>query len=275
MDPAGWQDCANQMVNDEVVAVIQPFNSFGSAVVPVITGAGIPYVVLSAASARGAHHAPVRSRWSAASRRRWRPSRCTPQQHGYAQVRPDRHRRARGHPGRRVPRRTGVRGGRRRVRVHPGAGRRGRHDPADAGGRRRRCRVDRPHRRPDVLRLVPAGLRDPRPRHAALPRGHLHRPGDDRDLRRADGRQLDGRHLRERPRVRRRHPLRRHRRDLRRRRRSRPGGRRRAPPTGGHGDADLRRQLARPHRRHHPGDGARPDPGRRRHARCSSAAGRR
>ena len=51
VDPAGWQDCANQMVNDEVTAVIQPFNSFGSVVVPVVTGAGIPYVVLSGASA--------------------------------------------------------------------------------------------------------------------------------------------------------------------------------------------------------------------------------
>jgi branched-chain amino acid transport system substrate-binding protein len=50
VDPAGWQDCANQLVNDDVSAVIQPFNSFGSAVVPIVTGAGIPYVVLSAAA---------------------------------------------------------------------------------------------------------------------------------------------------------------------------------------------------------------------------------
>jgi branched-chain amino acid transport system substrate-binding protein len=49
--PAGSQDCANQMVNKNVVAVVMPFTSTGDSIVPVLTKAGIPYVALSGASA--------------------------------------------------------------------------------------------------------------------------------------------------------------------------------------------------------------------------------
>ena len=49
--PAGAQDCANQMVEEGVVAVTLPFTGFGEATAPVITGAGIPYVTLSGNSA--------------------------------------------------------------------------------------------------------------------------------------------------------------------------------------------------------------------------------
>lgn len=49
--PAGAQDCANQMVDEGVVAVTMPFNGFGEATAPIITGAGIPYVIGSGNSA--------------------------------------------------------------------------------------------------------------------------------------------------------------------------------------------------------------------------------
>ena len=48
--PAGATDCANQMVEKKVVAVIHPYTGQGSAQVPVVTGAGIPYVTLSGSS---------------------------------------------------------------------------------------------------------------------------------------------------------------------------------------------------------------------------------
>jgi branched-chain amino acid transport system substrate-binding protein len=48
--PAASQDCANQMVNEEVAAVVQPFTGNGSSIVPVLTAAGIPYVTIGAAS---------------------------------------------------------------------------------------------------------------------------------------------------------------------------------------------------------------------------------
>jgi branched-chain amino acid transport system substrate-binding protein len=49
--PAGSQDCANQMVNEGVVAVAMPFTANGASMVPIITGGGIPYFALSGASA--------------------------------------------------------------------------------------------------------------------------------------------------------------------------------------------------------------------------------
>jgi branched-chain amino acid transport system substrate-binding protein len=49
--PAGAQDCANQMVEEGVVAVTLPFTGFGEAQAPIITGAGIPYVTGSGNSA--------------------------------------------------------------------------------------------------------------------------------------------------------------------------------------------------------------------------------
>lgn len=49
--PAGAQDCANQMVEQGVVAVTLPFTGFGAATAPIITGAGIPYVTGSGNSA--------------------------------------------------------------------------------------------------------------------------------------------------------------------------------------------------------------------------------
>ncbi len=49
--PAGGQDCANQMVQKKVAAVVTPFTGQGAAEVPIITKAGIPYITLSGASA--------------------------------------------------------------------------------------------------------------------------------------------------------------------------------------------------------------------------------
>ena len=48
--PAGGQNCANQMVQQGVVAVVLPFTGQGQTEVPTITGAGIPYITLSGAS---------------------------------------------------------------------------------------------------------------------------------------------------------------------------------------------------------------------------------
>src|SRR3546814_7395124 len=49
--PAGAQDCANQMVEQDVVAVTLPFTGYGEATAPIITGAGIPYITGSGNSA--------------------------------------------------------------------------------------------------------------------------------------------------------------------------------------------------------------------------------
>jgi len=43
--PAGTQDCANQMVNKGVAAVIAPYSGQGAVITPILTKAGIPYVV--------------------------------------------------------------------------------------------------------------------------------------------------------------------------------------------------------------------------------------
>ncbi|UGT63008.1 ABC transporter substrate-binding protein [Nocardia asteroides] len=43
-DPASARDCANQLAGAGVVAVVAPVTGQGDALVPVITGAGIPYV---------------------------------------------------------------------------------------------------------------------------------------------------------------------------------------------------------------------------------------
>ena len=48
--PAGGQACANQLVQDKVVAVVLPFTGQGATEVPTITKAGIPYITLSGAS---------------------------------------------------------------------------------------------------------------------------------------------------------------------------------------------------------------------------------
>jgi branched-chain amino acid transport system substrate-binding protein len=48
--PAGGQACANQLVQDKVVAVVVPFTGQGATEVPTITKAGIPYITLSGAS---------------------------------------------------------------------------------------------------------------------------------------------------------------------------------------------------------------------------------
>ncbi len=48
--PAGSQECANRMVNDEVVAVVMPFTANGSSMVPILTEAGIPYIASSGTS---------------------------------------------------------------------------------------------------------------------------------------------------------------------------------------------------------------------------------
>jgi branched-chain amino acid transport system substrate-binding protein len=48
--PAGGQVCANQMVQDKVVAVVLPFTGQGASEVPTITAAGIPYMALSGES---------------------------------------------------------------------------------------------------------------------------------------------------------------------------------------------------------------------------------
>lgn len=50
-DPATAHDCANQLVGDNVVAVVGPVTSEGDAMVPTITGAGIPYVTVIGPSA--------------------------------------------------------------------------------------------------------------------------------------------------------------------------------------------------------------------------------
>src|SRR6201999_816525 len=42
--PAGGQACANQLVQDKVVAVVLPFTGEGATEVPTITKAGIPYI---------------------------------------------------------------------------------------------------------------------------------------------------------------------------------------------------------------------------------------
>lgn len=47
--PAGAQDCANQMVNDQVAAVVLP-TSGQPTMVPILTGAGIPYVTVAASA---------------------------------------------------------------------------------------------------------------------------------------------------------------------------------------------------------------------------------
>ncbi|HVX16530.1 MAG TPA: ABC transporter substrate-binding protein [Acidimicrobiales bacterium] len=47
--PAGAQDCANQFVEQKVVAVVWPFTGQGAGV-PIITGAGIPIVAVSGSS---------------------------------------------------------------------------------------------------------------------------------------------------------------------------------------------------------------------------------
>lgn len=46
--PAGAQDCANQFVNQDVAAVVLPFTGNGASIVPVVSGAGIPYFTASA-----------------------------------------------------------------------------------------------------------------------------------------------------------------------------------------------------------------------------------
>ena len=43
--PAGAQDCAQQMVEEDVVAVVLPFDCCGDDQVPIVVEAGIPYVV--------------------------------------------------------------------------------------------------------------------------------------------------------------------------------------------------------------------------------------
>lgn len=45
--PAGAQDCAQQMVEEDVAAVVLPFDCCGDDQVPIVTGAGIPYIVAS------------------------------------------------------------------------------------------------------------------------------------------------------------------------------------------------------------------------------------
>ena len=48
--PAGGQTCANDMVQQGVVAVVEPFTGQGQTEVPTIVGAGIPYITISGAS---------------------------------------------------------------------------------------------------------------------------------------------------------------------------------------------------------------------------------
>ncbi|WP_169816365.1 ABC transporter substrate-binding protein [Nocardia miyunensis] len=50
-DPASAHDCANQMASAGIVAVVAPVTSQGDALVPTITGAGIPYVTMMGTSA--------------------------------------------------------------------------------------------------------------------------------------------------------------------------------------------------------------------------------
>lgn len=47
---SGASDCANQMVEQDVAAVVWPFTGFGPQQVPIITGAGIPIVAVSGSS---------------------------------------------------------------------------------------------------------------------------------------------------------------------------------------------------------------------------------
>lgn len=47
---SGASDCANQMVEQDVAAVVWPFTGFGPQQVPIITGAGIPVVAVSGSS---------------------------------------------------------------------------------------------------------------------------------------------------------------------------------------------------------------------------------
>lgn len=47
---SGASDCANQMVEEDVAAVVWPFTGFGPQQVPIITGAGIPVVAVSGSS---------------------------------------------------------------------------------------------------------------------------------------------------------------------------------------------------------------------------------
>jgi branched-chain amino acid transport system substrate-binding protein len=48
--PSGAQDCANQLVNKGVAAVLEPFSGEASSIVPVVTAAKIPYIVFGGAS---------------------------------------------------------------------------------------------------------------------------------------------------------------------------------------------------------------------------------
>ena len=47
---SGASDCANQMVEQDVAAVVWPFTGFGPQQVPIITGAGIPIIAVSGSS---------------------------------------------------------------------------------------------------------------------------------------------------------------------------------------------------------------------------------
>ena len=49
--PAGSQDCANQMVNKGVAAVVSAYSGQGAVITPILSKAGIPYVVLQGSSA--------------------------------------------------------------------------------------------------------------------------------------------------------------------------------------------------------------------------------
>jgi branched-chain amino acid transport system substrate-binding protein len=50
--PVGGQNCANQLVQQHVVAVVLPFTGQGPTEVPTITKAGIPYITVSGASSQ-------------------------------------------------------------------------------------------------------------------------------------------------------------------------------------------------------------------------------
>ena len=47
---SGASDCANQMIEEDVAAVVWPFTGFGPQQVPIITGAGIPVIAVSGSS---------------------------------------------------------------------------------------------------------------------------------------------------------------------------------------------------------------------------------
>ena len=47
---SGGSDCANQMIEEDVAAVVWPFTGFGPQQVPIITGAGIPVIAVSGSS---------------------------------------------------------------------------------------------------------------------------------------------------------------------------------------------------------------------------------